>query len=86
MSTRKFIRPTKTTVTGEETTNRLRYNRNGHWFELPAKGANVPWDGAEGNFWRRRVAEGGAEIVDEPARSPKPKSTKTATKVEKPES
>lgn len=30
---------------------------------LPAEGAEVPWDGNDGVFWRRRVADGSVSVV-----------------------
>ena len=31
---------------------------------IPEKGCNVPWVGAEGRYWRRRVRDGDVEIPE----------------------
>lgn len=78
MSEHKIIRPKIVDVGFGPQPARLQFKRSTGIYELPERGARVPWDGVEGNFWRRRVAEGGAEIV-EPERKPKPKKTSATT-------
>jgi hypothetical protein len=57
----RFVKPLKGVVVRDPTSKSI----------LPESGANVPWVGAEGKYWRRRLRDGTITIeiplmVEEP--------------------
>jgi hypothetical protein len=60
MSEMKFVVPTKGQI--------VRFPKT--YIKLPENGSNVPWSGSEGNYWRRRFAEGSIQVVDMSYASP----------------
>lgn len=80
----KFIRPLMTDVGRGPEIHQLSYPRRGAkkpW-RLPPEGATVPWNGAEGHFWQRRLNEKAVEIV-EPDNSAALRDDKTDVKPSK---
>ena len=65
MSQREFIKPKMVNVNGVPRLATIPYREGGVLRVLPPEGAKVSMVGAAGSFWRRRISEGGCEIVAE---------------------
>lgn len=70
-SKKKFIQPAMVDVGRGPELAKISVRRGRAFWLLPEEGALVPWTGAEGHFWKRRLAEGGVALGD-PAESRTP--------------